>query len=158
LTAGEKGQEVADTLNEYGLNVTYYSPEIGKASMFKMLRSIFSKGVEIILLEMLVAGKRAGIEKDLWKDITDFMASKPFDQIGANWICSHAVAHERRYFEVLQVLETMREIGIDPLVTDSTAAFFKRSMAQEMKGAFGGKPESLYDVVDYIEKKLGYGT
>lgn len=154
LTAGNRGQEVAKTLNSCGLNVSYYSSEIGKASMFKMLRSIFSKGVEIILLEMMVAGRRAGIEKDLWEDITHFMASKPFDKIGSNWMASHAVAHERRYYEMVQVIETMREIGIEPLMTEGTAAFFKQSLNQKMSEAFTEKPASFYEVVNFIARKL----
>ena len=65
LLGGSDGQDVAYILNRYGLNAIYYSPQIGKASAFKMFRSIFTKGVETLLLEMLVAGKRAGIEDDL---------------------------------------------------------------------------------------------
>ena len=52
LTAGEKGKDTAQTLSELGLNVSYYGPNIGQASMFKMLRSIFSKGLEALMLEL----------------------------------------------------------------------------------------------------------
>src|SRR5680860_72775 len=65
LVTGENGKEVAEVLNRLGMNISYYSPEIGKASMFKMLRSIFSKGLEALILECLIAGKKAGMEKDL---------------------------------------------------------------------------------------------
>jgi len=40
VIGGEKGREVAETLTRLGLHVSYCGPEIGKASMFKMLRSI----------------------------------------------------------------------------------------------------------------------
>jgi hypothetical protein len=33
----------------------------GKAFMFKILRSIFSRGLETLILELLISGKRAGI-------------------------------------------------------------------------------------------------
>ena len=49
FTAGEKRQEIADLFNRMGMNVQPYSAQIGKASMFKMLRSIFSKVVEVLL-------------------------------------------------------------------------------------------------------------
>ena len=49
-----------------GLNARFYSEEIGKASMFKMLRSVFSKGMEALLIEFLVAAERGGIREDLW--------------------------------------------------------------------------------------------
>ncbi len=154
LTAGEKGQEIADILNRFGLHVVYYSNEIGKASMFKMLRSVFSKGIENIIIELLIAGKRAGIEKDLWEDITDFMSKKSFDKIASNWVQTHALAHERRYHEMTQVMETMREIGIDPIMTVATEAFFKRSIALGFEEEFADKPDSFEQVVEFMENKL----
>lgn len=154
FTGGVKGREVAETLNGFGMNVRFYSPEIGKASTFKMLRSIFSKGVEALLLEMMVAGRRAGIEMDLWEDITNFMASKSFDKIGTNWMQSHAVAHKRRYYEMLQVIETMGEIGIRPVMTERTAEYFKQSIEMEMSKAFAAKPGSFNEVIEFIENNL----
>jgi 3-hydroxyisobutyrate dehydrogenase-like beta-hydroxyacid dehydrogenase len=157
LTGGEKGARVAELLSRHGLNVSYYSPEIGKASMFKMLRSIFSKGLETLLLELLIAGKRAGIDADLWDDITDFMRKKSFAAIGANWIETHAVAYERRYHEMVQVTETMRAIGIEPIMSDATTSFFKRSLALELDSAFAEKPKSFEAVVQYMEGQLRKG-
>ncbi len=154
LAGGEKGARAAELLSRYGLNVSYYSPEIGKASTFKMLRSIFSKGLETLLLELLIAGKRAGIDADLWADITDFMGKKSFAAIGENWIQTHAVAYERRYHEMVQVIETMREIGIEPIMSDATTSFFKRSLALHLDSAFSEKPKSFKAVVEHMEERL----
>jgi 3-hydroxyisobutyrate dehydrogenase-like beta-hydroxyacid dehydrogenase len=154
LTAGKKGKYVADVLNNIGLNATFYSSEIGKASMFKMLRSIFSKGLETIILELLIAGKRAGIDKDLWHDVTDFMSKKSFEDIAVNWIKTHPLAYERRYHEMVQVLETMKEIGIEPIMTTSTKDFFKRSTSLELTEIFDRKPDSFEEVIDLLEKRL----
>jgi 3-hydroxyisobutyrate dehydrogenase len=154
LVTGEKGKKAAETLTKLGLNVSYYAPEIGKASIFKMLRSIFSKGLENIMLELLIAGKRAGIEKDLWEDIIDFMSQKSFAKIASNWVQTHAIAYERRYHEMVQVVETMREIGIEPIMTIGTEAFFKRSLSLGFQEKFSEKPESFEDVVDFMEQRL----
>lgn len=154
FTAGEKRQEIADLFNRMGMNVQPYWRQIGKASTFKMLRSIFSKGVEVLLLEMLVAAKRADIDKDLWEDITKFMTSKPFDKIGDNWMRSHAVAHERRYYEMLQVVETMKELNIEPVMSERTAAYFKQSVDMDMSKSFPEKPESFHEVTKFIDENL----
>jgi len=155
LVGGEKGREVAKTLTRLGLHVSYYSPEIGKASMFKMLRSIFSKGLEALILELLIAGKRAGLEEDLWKDITEFMTRNPFDRVASNWVRTHAVAYERHYHEMVQVAETMWELGVEPVMTSGTEAFFKRSLSLGLKEAFLEKPSSMEAVIDFMEKWLG---
>ena len=154
LTGGPKGRETAETLSRLGLNAAYYSSEIGKASTFKMLRSIFTKGLEVLLLEFLIAGKRAGIEDDLWEEIVGLFKNNPFDVVAANWIKTHATAHERRYHEMKQVREVIREIGLDPILTSGTEAFFKRSCELGMKDAFPEKPDTMEAVIEFMEKQL----
>ncbi|MGE5551626.1 MAG: DUF1932 domain-containing protein [Bacteroidota bacterium] len=154
LLGGTRGREAAETLSQLGLKVAFYSPEVGKASTFKMLRSIFSKGLEALILELLVAGKRAGMEMDLWRDIVDLMTKNPFDRVASNWVQTHAVAYERRYHEMRQVVETMREIGVEPVMTAGTEAFFARALSMGLNEAFPVKPESVEAVVDYMEQRL----
>ncbi len=158
LTGGRRGGEVAKRLTALGLNVRFYSPEIGKASTFKMLRSVVSKGLEALLLEMLIAGRRAGVDADLWRDLTEFLTRNPFDRVASNWIQSHAVAHERRYHEMVQVAETLSEMGIEPLMTAGTVAFFERSGRLGMSEAFREKPGSYGEVVEYMEGRVGGPT
>jgi 3-hydroxyisobutyrate dehydrogenase-like beta-hydroxyacid dehydrogenase len=158
LTAGEKGKEAAALLNELGLKVSFYSPEIGQAAMFKMLRGIFSKGLEALILELLIAGKRASIEKDLWRDIVGFMTENPFEKVASNWVKTHAVAYERRYWEVTQIVETMRELGVEPIMASATEAVFERSRSLDLAKAFPQKPGSYEEVIDYIWKRLADET
>jgi 3-hydroxyisobutyrate dehydrogenase-like beta-hydroxyacid dehydrogenase len=126
-----------DLAGRLGLNARFYAEEIGKASMFKMLRSVFSKGMEALLIEFLVAGERAGIREDLWKEVTGLFAAQPFDKVAANWVRSHASAYERRYHEVKQVAGVLRGLGIEPTVTAATEAFFARSRGLGLKPAAG---------------------
>jgi 3-hydroxyisobutyrate dehydrogenase-like beta-hydroxyacid dehydrogenase len=154
LVAGERGEAFARLMNRLGLvNVTYFSPEVGEASQMKMLRSIFSKGVECLLLEMLVAGKRAGIAGRLWKDIVEFMTNHPFEGIAGNWIRTHPAASERRYHEMEQVLETLDDLGVDPVMTRGTTEFFRRSVASGLAARFTGKPEDLWAVPEELDKR-----
>ncbi|MBW1695901.1 MAG: NAD(P)-dependent oxidoreductase [Deltaproteobacteria bacterium] len=155
LTCGKRGREVAERLTALGLNVSFYHPDIGKASTFKMLRSIFSKGLEAIILELLISGKRAGIHQDLWRDISTFMTENPFEKVASNWVRTHATAFERRYFEMVQVRETLQEIGMEPVMTSGTEAFFKRSTSLGLGEAFSKKPDSMDAVIDFMEKRLG---
>jgi 3-hydroxyisobutyrate dehydrogenase-like beta-hydroxyacid dehydrogenase len=152
LLCGERGDEVAELLTGHGLNATFYSSKIGQASTFKMLRSIFSKGLECLVIEFLIAARRAEIEDALWSDITSFMASKPFDVIADNWTRSHGTAHERRYHEMLQVLETMRELGVEPIMTEATTALFKRSVAMDLASRLESASDLRNAVLDALEQ------
>lgn len=154
LLGGRGAAEAAEVFARFGLNAAAYSAEIGKASTFKMLRSIFSKGLENLILELLIAGKRAGIDRDLWEDVTGFMAGTPFDKIASNWVRTHANACDRRYYEMVQVLETMREIGVEPVMTEATTRFFERSLSLGLKEAFRERPDTHQNVIDFMESRL----
>ncbi len=155
LTGGPKGEAAARTLRELGLNADFYSAEPGKTATFKMLRSIFSKGVEALLLELLVAGRRAGMEKDLWEDVVaGFMSRHAFVKVATTWIETHPAACARRHHEMTEVLETMREIGADPVVTSGAEALFRRSCLLGLPEALDGRAPSVQAVVEALERRL----
>jgi 3-hydroxyisobutyrate dehydrogenase-like beta-hydroxyacid dehydrogenase len=155
LVCGKRGEEFSGLMNRLGLvNLKYFSPRIGEASQVKMIRSVFSKGIECLLLEMLIAGRRADVAEYLWKDIVDFMTKNSFERVAENWIRTHPVAFERRYHEMVQVVETLKEMGVEPLMTEGTKDFFKRSCALGLEKAFKTKPESFWDVPNYMEREL----
>lgn len=137
-----------------GLNARFYSATVGQASMFKMLRSVFSKGLEALLIEFLVAGERAGIREDLWREVTGLMAKHPFEQTAGNWVRSHATAHARRRVEVQQVAGVLRQLGVEPVMTAATQAFFERSCALGLQKAFPETPAAMDAVVRYFNKRL----
>jgi 3-hydroxyisobutyrate dehydrogenase-like beta-hydroxyacid dehydrogenase len=155
LVSGKKAEAFARLMNELGLvHVRYFSPRVGDASTVKMVRSIFSKGMECLLIEMLVAGKRAGVSDDLWKEIVQFMTEHPFERVAENWIRTHPVACERRYHEMIQVVETVWEMGLEPIMAKAAVDFFKRSLAVGLPQAFPEKPARSWEVVDRLEKEL----
>lgn len=133
---------------ELGLNARFYSEEVGRASTFKMLRSVFSKGMEALLLEFLVAGERAGMREELWGEVTTLFATQPFDKVCLNWVRSHSGAHARRRDEMKQVAGVLRELGVEPIVTNATHALFERS------GRVGlGPAASADEVIRYLNEK-----
>jgi len=152
LITGPKGEKIAEIFTSLGLNWEFYGEEIGKASMFKMLRSIFSKGFECIIIELLLAGRRAGIEEDLWNEMCRFIDKHPFNKIADNWIRSHANACERRYHEMVQVNETLSKLNITPLMSKATESFFNRSFKARIMEMFDKKPESYSIVIELLDR------
>ena len=84
---------------------------IGRASTFKLLRSVFSKGVEALLLESLLAARRAGVAEDLWREIVETIDERSFAEVGGNWVRTHGRAHARRHHEMVQVEELCESLG-----------------------------------------------
>lgn len=141
LIGDADGPAAAEALARLGLNTVHYAREIGRASAFKLLRSIFSKGLEALLIEFLVAGRRAGLQEDLWRDVVALFTQNTFERVAENWIRTHATAHERRYHELVQVAEEMRALGLDPVMTRATQELFHRSSAARLAETFAdGRP------------------
>jgi 3-hydroxyisobutyrate dehydrogenase-like beta-hydroxyacid dehydrogenase len=156
LVSGKKAEAFSKTMNQLGLiNLKYFSQKIGEASLVKMIRSVFSKGVECLLLEMLIAGKRAGVADYLWKDIVDFMTKNSFEKVAENWIKTHPPACERRFHEMVQVIETLEEINVEPVMTRGTRDFFERSVKLGLGKQFEKKLDNFWDVPDRLGKALG---
>ena len=151
LLCGARAAELAATLSQLGLNAHAYGAEIGRASSFKMLRSVFSKGLEALLVECLLAGRRAGVEADLWQEIVATIDAAPFDQVGGNWVRTHATAHGRRYHEMVQVQGVLRELGVDAPMTAATVTLFERSTRLALKDGFSAPPQRAGDVTAALD-------
>jgi 3-hydroxyisobutyrate dehydrogenase-like beta-hydroxyacid dehydrogenase len=151
LIGDPDGPASAGKLVRLGLNTAHYSCAIGHASAFKLLRSIFSKGLEALLLEFLVAGRRAGLQADLWHEVVDLFAQNSFEKVAENWIRTHATAHERRHHEVVQVVEEMRALGLDPVMTNATEALFRNSVTSGLRAKFADQPATVDAVIAALE-------
>jgi 3-hydroxyisobutyrate dehydrogenase-like beta-hydroxyacid dehydrogenase len=154
LLCGARASELAALLSKLGLNAHAYGIEIGKASSFKMLRSVFSKGIEALLIECLLAGRRAGIEQALWEEIVATMDAASFDDVGGNWVRTHATAHARRSHEMRQVADVLRELRVDAPMTAATLALFERSTRIALKDAFPAPPASAAEVIAALDARI----
>jgi 3-hydroxyisobutyrate dehydrogenase-like beta-hydroxyacid dehydrogenase len=155
LLGGPHAAGVAGTLCDLGLNAAAFSDQIGLASTLKMLRSVFSKGVEALLIECLVAARRAGLQDALWEALTETMRGASFETQADNWVRTHASAYERRYHEMIQVEETVRDLGLEPVMTAATRALFARSCDLGLDDAFPDGAERWDAVIAFLERQLG---
>lgn len=155
LLCGETAELIAQKLRELGLTTEFYGCEVGHASAFKLLRSVFSKGMEALLLESLLAARRAGVSDHIWREIVTTLEEKPFSEVADNWMRTHGTAHARRYHEVVQVEELMQDLGVTPLITHGTAAFFERSTRLSLADRFERPPQSAGEVLSVLDELVG---
>ncbi len=151
LLCGARAEEVARLLTGLGLNFKGYGSHIGKASSFKMLRSVFSKGLEALLVECLLAGRRAGVEDDLWREIVGTLDAASFQDVGSNWVKTHGTAHARRYHEMVQVQSVLQALGVDAPMTEGTVRLFERSTRVRLKDQFATAPAAATDVIAALD-------
>jgi 3-hydroxyisobutyrate dehydrogenase-like beta-hydroxyacid dehydrogenase len=157
MVCGKKAKKFQNLMNRMGMNITYVGQVIGKASTIKMLRSVFAKGVETLLLEMLQGAVRYGVENYVMEDICKHMDSNSFLSIASNWLTTHAIHAERRFREMEQVVKTLREVGINPVMASATREKLKVSIDLRLEEFFKGrKPEDYHRVIAAIEAKTSF--
>jgi len=153
LLGGLAGDNAALVFQEYGLAARFYSPEIGRASAFKMLRSIFSKGIEAVLVETLVAARRAGLLDEIWEEIRTTLSTGKIEGTLQTWIRSHARSARRRCHEMQEVCQFLDEIGIEAVLPQASGQVFARSFQLGVSDAFPQEPASFREVIEYLEKQ-----
>jgi 3-hydroxyisobutyrate dehydrogenase-like beta-hydroxyacid dehydrogenase len=158
LLGGPAAERAAVVFRQYGLGARFYSPEIGRASAFKMIRSIFSKGLEAVLIETLVAARRAGILNDIWEEIQTILSTRKLEDTFQLWIRSHPRSAQRRGCEMQEVSQFLEEIDIRPLLPRASGEVFARSFALGIADAFPDEPESFRKVIEYLEQQQSNST
>jgi 3-hydroxyisobutyrate dehydrogenase-like beta-hydroxyacid dehydrogenase len=135
LLAGAHAQAVLPLLvDELDMRGVIAGPETGAAAALKMVRSVMIKGIEALTFECFLAAKRAGIVDEVAASLTNNYPSLDWNRVieyNLERMASHGV---RRADEMDQVAETLRELGIDPLMATATSA------RQREMGDIGKKP------------------
>ena len=104
-----------------GLDLTDYSPEIGRASSVKMCRSVMIKGLEALTTECLLAARHYGVEADVLRTLGDTLPHPDWPGL-ARYVISRALIHGRRRAEEMrEVARTVEDAGLEPLLSRAIA-------------------------------------
>ena len=149
LVSGEKGKQVADTLNGYGMNLRFVSDKFGTASKLKIVRSVFMKPMEACLVECMVLAQKAGIQKEIFESICDTFSSAPVEKTLSAMIRSNPIHAKRRGEEVHAAIDIMAELGLDNAMTVAGTNKLLAIGNSGMKEALNGNvPEEIDTVLD----------
>ncbi|MDE2620858.1 MAG: NAD(P)-dependent oxidoreductase [Sphingomonadales bacterium] len=121
LLAGEAAAEAEGLLRGCGFaNLRTVGAEVGRASAIKMIRSVMVKGIEALTAEMMLAADAAGVADEV-------LASLDASEKAQGWAARAAyniermVTHgARRAAEMAESALTLRELGIEPMMTEGT--------------------------------------
>lgn len=133
LIAGPYAEGVAPLLAEMEMKLKVVSGETGKAAAIKMIRSVMIKGLEALTLECFLAAERAGLVDEVAVSMQNNYPTLDFKQL-ADYNIERMASHgERRAAEMEESCITLRELGIDPAMTEGTVRR-QREMGRIGKG------------------------
>lgn len=155
LLAGEDAESMAAWMNANGFDVRMLGSKPGSASAVKMMRSVLIKGVEALGVEALVAAERQGILKEVLGCLGD-ADQMPLGDFIAMLVRTHIVHAERRWAEMGLVARTLRETGVDPLMTIAIEKSHRRTVDAHIAPA-DGKVPSLAEALATLSEKVVRG-
>jgi 3-hydroxyisobutyrate dehydrogenase-like beta-hydroxyacid dehydrogenase len=120
LLAGPDAQAIMPTLNALGMRVSVAGSETGAAAAIKMVRSVMIKGIEALTLECFLAASRAGVVDEVAISMKNNYPGLDWAKIVPYNLERMANHGERRAAEMEEVADTLRELGVEPLMATAT--------------------------------------
>jgi 3-hydroxyisobutyrate dehydrogenase-like beta-hydroxyacid dehydrogenase len=153
LLGGESAGELMELMAPYGMRMEIASSEIGVAAATKMFRSIVVKGLEALVTECVLGASRYGAAERVFASLAESYPGLNWPAL-ADYMVGRVVVHgERRAREMEEVSDTLRALGIEPIMSEATARRMDWSATLGLKARFGGEaPRTYREVIDVVDK------
>lgn len=156
LLAGAGAAAAVEALKPYGMVLEVVGEEIGQASVIKMTRSIFMKGLESILCESMVAAHRAGVHQRVLDSIQKTFPGLDWRQVATYHMGRVAQHARRRADEMESVADTVGELGLEPFMSAGAACRLDWASRIGLKDRFSAAmPETLEEFLEAVDELDG---
>ncbi len=148
LLGGPHAADFIRAAAPFGMDLTDYSPDIGRASSVKMCRSVMIKGLEALTTECMLAAWHYGVEADVLRTLSDTLPHRDWPGL-ARYVISRALIHgKRRAEEMREVARTVGDAGVEPLLSRAIAG---REDWAWRQGAAMGEARNLPDLEPLLD-------
>jgi 3-hydroxyisobutyrate dehydrogenase-like beta-hydroxyacid dehydrogenase len=155
LISGPHAQAAAPLLKELEMQLRIVDGGIGAAAAVKMIRSVMIKGIEALTLECFLAAHRAGIVDEVADSMKNNYPGIDFKQVGDYNLERMANHGERRAAEMEESCATLRELGLDPLMTEGTVKrqreMGKFGRLDEVRATLDDDPHAMLAAIDKVK-------
>jgi 3-hydroxyisobutyrate dehydrogenase-like beta-hydroxyacid dehydrogenase len=160
LAGGAGARAFAAAMGPFGLRVELLDgAKVGSAAAVKMCRSIVVKGLEALLFECVMGASRFGADDLVWASLKETYPGIDWKAL-ADYTSGRVVVHgERRAREMEEVAETLRAIGVNPIMAEATARRQDWTAQLDLRSRFGAEGPSTYqEVLDAIAAVTSPGS
>jgi 3-hydroxyisobutyrate dehydrogenase-like beta-hydroxyacid dehydrogenase len=135
-----------------GLRITAMDGATGDAARIKLLRTVFMKGRDALVLELLLAARRHRVHEAVLESIGGAGEQASFPQLAERVMCSLAIYAERRAEELADAATLLRDVGVEPLMVEAGETRLRQLAQLGLAARFGGeRPHDLAEVLDAVE-------
>ena len=150
LISGEQAPRASDGLNALGFKTSVVGGKVGDAAAIKMVRSIFAKGMEGLFVEMLLAGKKYGVQEYVIDSIAKSIEDKKIIDIMNTLVVSQANHSARKKTEMDYVVSVLTDAGIEPIMSSATRDMFEWITGLNLKDKIDPATADYQTVIDAI--------
>jgi 3-hydroxyisobutyrate dehydrogenase-like beta-hydroxyacid dehydrogenase len=153
LVGGPHAHTFADAMAPFGMRIEVLDgAAIGSAAAVKMCRSIVVKGLEALMCECVLAAGPFAADEHVFRSLNESFPGIDWKTL-ADYMVGRVVVHgERRAREMEEVAETLRAIGVDPIMAEAAARRQDWSAALDLKSHFGPDgPKTYREVLECLK-------
>lgn len=147
LVAGDMAHRVQELFSPFGGSVRVVGTQPGDAASLKLLRSIFTKGLEALAVECLVTAEQMGLREPLYAVLQD-MDETPVRTLMESMVRTHIPHSARRRNEVAEAQQQMAQQGLSPVVSPAVEVLFATTAQAHAAHPFTGS--STEDAIAWL--------
>lgn len=153
LASGSGAERFRLMLSPYGMNIRTVGPGPGQAAAIKLFRSIFMKGLLALLLEMLDATHRYGVDELVLSSLAETMDAQEFHETARIQVTKGSVNAERMAHEMEEVIATLEQMGVPSIMSKATRERLLWCAGFGLRERFGGElPATMEEVLAEMAK------
>ncbi|KQW30629.1 6-phosphogluconate dehydrogenase [Acidovorax sp. Root402] len=137
LVAGGKAGFVQELFLPFGGSVRVVGERPGDAASLKLLRSIYTKGIEALAVECLVTAEQRGLREPLYAVLQD-IDETPLRTLMESMVRTHIPHSARRRNEVAEAQQQMARHGLTPIVLPAVESLFATTAQAHAAEPFTG--------------------
>jgi 3-hydroxyisobutyrate dehydrogenase-like beta-hydroxyacid dehydrogenase len=144
LIGGTATEAFIELMAPFGLRLDVVGSNVGVAAAVKMCRSIVVKGLEALMVECVLGACSYGADELVFASLNESLPGIDWQKL-ADYMVGRVVVHgERRAREMEEVAETLRAIGIDPIMAEATARRHDWTAHLDLRLKFGPEGPATY--------------
>lgn len=149
ITASGNGAEkFKELMTPYNMKIETAGDVAGAASAIKLVRSIYMKGVSVLMMEMLSAADAYGVVDEVVGSIAKSMDKTPFTSHLDRLVTGSAIHSTRRAAELKGSISMLEEAGLDSSMTTAAKERLQSLEAFEFaKKYIETKPNGWQDII-----------
>jgi len=156
LIGGPDAALFAERMVPLGMRCQLLSAPVGTAAAVKMCRSIVVKGLEALMCECMLGASRYEAAPHVFASLDESFPGIDWQKL-ADYMIGRVVVHgARRAREMEEVADTLRAIGVEPIMAEATARRQDWSAELDLRAHFGPDgPRTAAEVAAVVARLAG---